>query len=176
MTTYDNVFFLLLLLFPILITAHKKKISFGLYEKIEHIFSRPGVWSYGCIHSNACTKGLWPFTSAGLHKGGCLITGWCLVGAMFTLHCKILTSHYDCKMNLILKATYKIQLTLQLSSLNWIQQGQKLYPQILFTWMQNLFTWGGEGEREANKIQRYLIPRHWWIIYYPYSSSSNTWS
>jgi hypothetical protein len=61
-------------------------------------------------------------------------------------------------MNLILKATYKTQLALQLSSLNWIQQGQKLYTKL--SWMQNLFTWGGVGGGEANKIQRYLIPQH----------------
>jgi len=102
---------------------------------------------------------------------GCLITGWCLVGAILPNTAKFLTGQYDYKMNLILKATYKIQLALQLSSLNWIQQGQKLYPK--FSWMQKSLHLGRRlGGGEANKIQRYLILRHWWIIYNPFSSSS----
>jgi len=106
-----------------------------------------GLHSFKCLHKRTVTIHLRWFA-----QEGCLITGWCLVGAMFTL---------GCKMNLILKATYKIQLALQLSSLNWIQQGQKLYPQILLLGCKISSLGGGAWGGETNKIQRYLIPRHW---------------
>jgi hypothetical protein len=54
MITYDIVPFFLLLLFPMPITTRKKKILFGLYEKI-NIFLKTGHLIIG-LHSNACSK------------------------------------------------------------------------------------------------------------------------
>jgi hypothetical protein len=66
--TYDIMPFFLLLLFPMLITAHKKRIFFGLYGKIK-IFFQDQVFNHRVTFKHL-HKRLWPFTDVNLHKRG----------------------------------------------------------------------------------------------------------